>query len=330
MLGLVVGHARLAVGDLGDGVREGLGGLAGKVAQVVGDGREGHRAVGSIGHRRGGGHGHAIGGGELELELALRQATALKDLGCREGLGGHGLRPVDVRERGVRGVLQRCCDLAVVGIDKLKLVGGDVLGVRVAAGIAHDLVRRVGDGLGTGAVLVRLDAIEVVLRVAQRGELDGTGRVVGHLLAHLLAILVKELERELPSFEPAALKDLLCGKHNGVVHAGRVAVGERGRQAGDGGMNLASAVIGRHDDHRMGGGVVGHAWVGAGDLPQGVGIGSGCGIGDGIEDNGAVGGIRRLADNVAVCVNQLEGELAGHERGAGEDLLGDNHDAVGL
>ena len=127
MLCLVVGHTRLAVSNLSDGVGEGLGGLAGKVTQVVRNGREDHGAVGSVGCRCGIGHGHAIGSGELKLELAFGQAATLKDLGSREGRGSHRLCLVVVRERGVGRLLQRGRNLAVVSVDELELVGSNVL-----------------------------------------------------------------------------------------------------------------------------------------------------------------------------------------------------------
>ena len=331
MLGLVVGDAGPAIGDLRDGIREGLGGLASKIAQVVRDGREGHRAVSSVGRRRGLGHGRALGGAELELELALGQAAALKDLGCREGLGRHMLRLVVVRERGVRDIRQPSGDLAIMGVDKLERVGGDVLGVRIASRTARNLARRVGNGLGASSRrLVGLDAVKVILRVAQCGELDGAGGVIGHLLAHGLVVLVKELERELPGLEPAALEDLLGGKHHRVVHAGLIAVVERGRQAGDRGVNLARAVIGGHNGHRMDGGVVGHASVGAGDLLEVVGVDARLGVGDGVKRDGAVSVVCRLADHRAVRVGELEAELTRHELGSGEHLLGRDRDAIGL
>ena len=132
---------------------------------MIRDGREGHGAVGGVGNRRGLGHRRALGCDELELKLALGQAATVKDLGSREGLSGYGLCLVVVRKRGVHGLLQRCRDLAVMGVDKLKGVGGDVLGVRVAAGVARNLARGVGNGLCASAVLVWRNAIEVVLRV---------------------------------------------------------------------------------------------------------------------------------------------------------------------
>ena len=218
-----------------------------------------------------------------------------------------------------------------MGVDKLKRVGGDVLGVRVASRAARNLARRVGNGLGASARrLIGLDAVEVILRVAQRRELDGARDVIGHLLAHGLVVLVKEVERELPCLEPAALEDLLGGKHHRIVNTGLIAVVERGRQAGDRGVNLARAVIGGHNGNRVDGGVVGHASVGSSDLLEVVGVGAGLGIGDGVEGDGAVGGIGRLANHLAIRIDQLERELASHERGTGEHLCGRDRDAVGL
>ena len=191
-----------------------------------------------------------------------------------------------------------------MGVDKRELVGGNVLGVRVSSRTARNLARRVGNGLGASSRrLVGLDAVKVILRVPQLRELDGAGGVIGHLLTHGLVVLVKELERELPRLEPAALEDLFGGKHHRIVNTGLIAVVERGRQAGDRGVNLARAVIGGHNGHRVDGGVVGHASVGASDLLEVVGVGAGLGIGDGVEGDGAVGGISRLADHRAVRVD---------------------------
>ena len=77
----------------------------------------------------------------------------------------------------------------------------------------------------------------------------------------------------------------------------------------------------------MRGRVVGHVGQAAGHLADEVGVRAGLGELDGREDHGAVGSVGGRCHDVALAVDELEGELAGHEVATVEDLGGAQGDA---
>ena len=323
------GHDSVLRGAVGNAVFGGAGlGLAQHVGVLasrgVGDGIHHDLAVGIVGA----GGDYVIALDELKTELAGLEVTAVQglDRGNLVGdAGALGARLVGVGKLRLVGALQLMLyaerAVAVVLDDSLDGAGRGIVGD--TTDVAPDLAQRVG-------VLAGLVVLHGVHRDVAFGIVGAGGDDLG-----VLALTLDELEGELAVLEVAPGQGL-----------GRLdLVGDAGLSGGQivgilelSGLGILQDVLGLEGAVAVvrDGGLDGELGIAVGDalaggsalnLAQRVGVLAGLVVGDLAHRDLAASGVLAGSDNL-VALDELEGELAGFEVAAGQnlgrlDLVGD-------